>query len=76
MNVVTVIGIILIVLGAISLIYQGITYKTNERAVDLGPLKVDTEKEHHIPLPPILGTIALIGGIVMVISGGKHTRAV
>ena len=61
-----VIGIILIVLGILALVYQGISYTTTERVVDLGPLKVDAKKEKTIPLPPVLGALALVGGVVLV----------
>ena len=49
------IGIALIALGLIALVYQGITYTTSEKVVDLGPLKITAQKEKTIPLPPILG---------------------
>jgi uncharacterized membrane protein HdeD (DUF308 family) len=62
-----VIGVILIVIGVVALAYQGITYTTQERVVDLGPLKVETERERTIPLPPILGVAALVGGVVLVV---------
>ena len=66
-----VIAIILIVIGVVALAYQGITYTTREKAVDIGPIEITAEKEHTIPLPPILGVIALVGGIVLLIKGGK-----
>jgi len=68
----TIVGIVLIALGVVALAYQGITYTTTEQALDLGPLKVTAEKSHTIPLPPILGAIALIGGIVLVASTWKR----
>jgi hypothetical protein len=67
-----VIGIILIVLGVVALVWQGISYTTTERVVDLGPLKVDAKKEKTIPLPPILGVVALAGGIVLVAVGSRR----
>ena len=72
MKPVVVIGIILIVLGVVALVWQGISYTTTERVVDLGPLKVDAKKERTIPLPPILGVIALAGGIVLVAVGSRR----
>jgi hypothetical protein len=66
------IGIILIVLGAIALAYQGITYTTHQKVIDLGPLKASVEKEKTIPLPPVLGGLALAGGIVLVIVGTRR----
>jgi hypothetical protein len=61
------VGIALIALGVIALAYQGITYTTRENVVDLGPLTVTAQKERTIPLPPILGAVALAGGIVLVV---------
>ena len=67
-----VIGIILIVLGVVALVWQGINYTTTERVVDLGPLKIEAKKEKTIPLPPVLGVIALAGGIVLVVVGSRR----
>ena len=69
------IGIALIVLGVIALAYQGITYTTREKVVDLGPLKVTAQKEKTIPLPPILGGLALAGGIVLVVVAGRKSKS-
>jgi len=71
----TLIGIALIVLGLIALVYQGITYTTSEKVVDLGPLKVTTQKEKTIPLPPILGGLALAGGIVLVVVAARKSTS-
>ena len=67
----TLLGIALIVLGALALAYQGFTYTTREKVVDLGPLKVTADKEKKIPLPPILGALALAGGVVLVFVGAR-----
>lgn len=72
MKFVNIIGIVLIVLGALALTYQGITYVTDETVVDIGPLEVEAEKKETIPVPPILGVIAIAGGIGMVIYGRKQ----
>jgi uncharacterized membrane protein len=72
MKPITVIGVILIVLGVVALAYQGITYTTKEKVVDLGPLKVEAKRERTIPLPPVLGGLALVGGIVLVIAGSRR----
>jgi drug/metabolite transporter (DMT)-like permease len=75
MKAATVVGIVLIVIGVIVLAYGGFHFTTHEqkRVVDLGPLKVDAnvEKEHSVPLPPILGVAALAGGVVLVIVGAR-----
>ena len=69
----TIVGIALIVLGVLALAYQGITYTTREKVVDIGPLKITADKEKIIPLPPILGALALTGGIVLVIVGTRRS---
>jgi hypothetical protein len=63
------IAVILIAVGLLAFAYQGITYTTREKAVDLGPIHVTTEKTRTIPLPPIVGAIALVGGIVLLVMG-------
>jgi hypothetical protein len=68
---VALIGIVLIVLGVISLAYQGITYTTHKKVLDIGPLQATEEQHKTIPLPPLLGAIALMGGVVLVVAGRK-----
>jgi len=66
-----IIAIILIVLGIAAFAYQGITYTTREKVVDLGPIQVTAEKTKTLPLPPILGALALVGGIVLLVVGSR-----
>ena len=66
------IGIILIVIGIAALAYQGITYTTREKVVDIGPIHMTADKTNTIPLPPILGGLALVGGIVLLVMGNKR----
>jgi uncharacterized membrane protein HdeD (DUF308 family) len=67
-----IIGVILIVLGVVALAIGGINYTTKEKVLEIGPLKAEAEKEHTIPLPPLLGAIALIGGIVLIAVGARR----
>jgi len=67
-----IIAIILIAVGIAALAYQGITYTTREKVVDLGPIQMTAQKSKTIPLPPILGAIALAGGIVLLVVGGRR----
>ena len=69
----SVIGIILIAIGIIALAYQGITYTTREKVVDIGPIQMTADKTKTIPLPPIVGGIALVGGIILLVAGGKKS---
>ncbi|HVH27653.1 MAG TPA: hypothetical protein VM818_12875 [Vicinamibacterales bacterium] len=66
-----VLGIVLIVLGLVAFAYQGITYTSREKTIDLGPLQVTTERTRRIPLPPIVGAVALVGGIVLLVAGKR-----
>jgi len=68
----TLAGIVLVVLGALALAYQGITYTRQKDVVDLGPMHVTTESQERIPLPPILGGLALAGGVVLLVLGAKN----
>lgn len=73
MKTTTIAAIMLIVIGGVALGYHSITYKTQENVVDLGPLKVTTEETHTLPLPPIVGALALAGGVVLLIIGRKKS---
>jgi drug/metabolite transporter (DMT)-like permease len=63
-----IIGIVLIVLGIVGLVYQGFGYNTHKRIADVGPIHAERTEHHVVPLPPVLGAIALIGGIVVIAS--------
>jgi hypothetical protein len=65
------IGIILIVLGLCGLAWGGFTYKTTEKVVDIGPIHATREKTHDVPLPPIAGAVAIIGGVVLLVAGKR-----
>ena len=67
----TVIGIVLIIIGIISLGYQGFTYTTRKKVVDIGPIEATKKENHTVPLPPILGVIALAGGVVVLAAGRR-----
>jgi uncharacterized membrane protein len=66
-----IIGIALVALGLIALAYQGITYTSRETVVDLGPIKATADRQRTIPLPPILGGLALAGGIAVLIGSAR-----
>jgi hypothetical protein len=72
MKTATLAGLALLVLGVISLAYQGITYTTHKKVVDIGPIQATKEEKQTIPLPPLLGGIALVGGVVLLMAGTKR----
>lgn len=65
------IGILLIVLGSLALAYQGISYTREKKVVDVGSVHVTAETHERISVPPILGGIAVVGGIVLLVMGSK-----
>ena len=65
-------GIVLIVLGVIALAYQGINYTTHKKVLDIGPIQATKEEHKTIPLPPIVGGVALVGGIALLLGGSKE----
>ena len=67
MKVGTLFGLVLIVLGAIGLIYGGITYTRSRETVSLGPVEMTAERKETIPLPPVIGGILLLAGVAIVI---------
>ena len=69
----TLIGIILIVVGIAAFAYQGISYTTSEKVVDLGPIHMSADRTRTIPLPPIVGAVALVGGVVLLVAGSKQS---
>jgi hypothetical protein len=66
-----IIGIVLIVIGLISLALGGINYTTKEKVVDIGPIEATAERHKSIPLPPLLGGLALAGGVALLIVGSR-----
>jgi hypothetical protein len=64
-------GIILIVIAVLAFAYQGITYTSREKIIDLGPLQMTADRTRTLPLPPIVGGVALIGGIVLLVLGSR-----
>jgi len=65
-------GVVLIVLGLVGLAWGGITYTTREKVVDIGPIHATRDQTHTVLLPPLAGAVALIGGIVLLVAGGKR----
>ena len=65
------IGIVLIVIGVIALAYGGFSFTTREKVAEVGPLKIEKDKTRSVPLPPVLGGLALVGGIGLVVVGAR-----
>ncbi len=69
----SIVGIVLIVLGLAALAYQGINYTTRETVIDIGPVHATAERQRTLPLPPVVGAVAVLGGIgLLVAAARKH----
>ena len=67
----TIVGVVLILLGVVALVYQGITYTSHETVIDIGPLHATADREKTLPLSPVLGIAAMAGGVVLLIAGAR-----
>jgi uncharacterized membrane protein HdeD (DUF308 family) len=66
-------GVVLIVLGLVALVYQGFTYTSRETVIDIGPLHATADRQKTLPLPPVVGILAVAGGVVLLVAGlRKH----
>ena len=72
MKINSIVGILLVVAGALALAYQGITYTKHEDVLDVGPIHATADRQERIPLPPILGGLALAGGIALLVAGARQ----
>jgi uncharacterized membrane protein len=72
-NPITLVGIALILLGVVAFAYQGITYTSREKIIDIGPFQATADTQKTIPISPLLGGLALVGGIVLVVVGAKKS---
>lgn len=69
------VGVLLIVLGVVALIYQGVTYTTRETVIDIGPVHATADRERTLPLPPIFGIAAIAGGVALLMTARpRHTN--
>jgi hypothetical protein len=72
MKSITMLGILLAVFGILALIYQGFSYTRREKVFDVGPIHATRDDTQHVPLPPIVGGLALLGGAALLVIGAKQ----
>jgi hypothetical protein len=72
MKSITLLGILLVVLGGLALVYQGFSYTRQEKVLDIGPIHATADTQEHVPLPPIVGGLALAAGAVLLAIGAKQ----
>ena len=73
MRMATLLGLVLIVAGALVFIYQGFSYTTREKVVDAGPIHISADKTRTVPLQPILGAVALLAGVGLLVAGNRKS---
>jgi hypothetical protein len=71
----TVAGIVLIILGIFAFAYQGITFTTQKKVADIGPIHATKDERHTLPLTPLLGGLLLVGGVILVMSGSRSMHS-
>jgi len=71
MKPVAILGVVLIVLGIGALAYQGFTYTTKEKVLDLGPLQATATRQKTVPLPPIVGIVGIVAGVALLMAGSR-----
>jgi hypothetical protein len=67
-----IVGILLIILGIVGLAWGGFSFTRKEKVVDLGPIEATADKKESVPVPPILGALAIVGGVVHLASGARR----
>jgi hypothetical protein len=67
------VGILLVILGALGLAYQGFNYTHQEKILDVGPIHATAEEHDRVSIPPVLGGLALVGGVVLLVVGAKKS---
>jgi hypothetical protein len=69
----TIIGLILVILGVVGFALGGFSFTHKEKVVDLGPIEASADKKESVPIPPILAGLALVGGVVLLVTGSRRT---
>ena len=73
MRIALIIGVLLVILGVIGLVYEGFTFTTQKKVVDLGPIQATKKEEKTIPIPPIISWVAIGGGAILIFAGLRRT---
>jgi len=68
----TMLGVVLILLGVVALVYQGVTYTSRETVIDIGPLHATADRQKTVPLSPVLGIGALVAGAALLVAGVRQ----
>jgi hypothetical protein len=69
MKAIAIAGVLLIVLGLAALVYQGVSYTSRETVIDIGPITATADRQKTLPIPPVLGILAVAGGVALLVAG-------
>lgn len=72
MTVTRIVGAVLVVLGLVSLLIGGFRWTEEKTVIDVGPLKATAEEHKTLPIPPVVGGLALVGGIILLVIPAKR----
>jgi hypothetical protein len=64
-------GLVLIALGVAALVYQGVSYTSRDTVIDIGPIKATAEHQKTVPLPPVVGIVAVAAGVALMVAGSR-----
>jgi hypothetical protein len=64
-------GVLLIVLGLAALVYQSVSYTSRETVIDIGPITATADRQNTLPIPPVLGILAVAGGVALLVVGAR-----
>jgi drug/metabolite transporter (DMT)-like permease len=73
MKPITWVGILLVILGALAIAYQGFNYTRQEKVLDVGPIHATAKRHERVSIPPVLGALALVGGVALVVLGARRS---
>jgi len=71
MKPITIVGALLLLLGLVALVYQGVTYTSRETVLDISPVHATANREKTVPIPPLVGIAAVAGGVVLLVAGAR-----
>jgi drug/metabolite transporter (DMT)-like permease len=73
MKAATIVGILLIFVGIAGLAFGGFSFTRKEKVLDLGPIQATADKKESLPVPPLLGALAIVGGVVLLAAGARRS---
>ena len=68
-----IVGLLLIIVGIAGLAFGGFSFTHKEKVIDLGPIQASADKKESLPVPPLLGALAIVGGLVLLATSGRRT---